>query len=1508
MNKFQDVFISYGRADSKAFAKKLNDRLVEQGLEVWFDFDDIPLGVDYQNQIDDGIEKADNFLFIIAPHSINSAYCRKEIELALKRKKRIIPLLHVELISKETWQQRFPKGTEEEWEAYKAQGKHSSFTNMHPEIGKINWVYFRENIDDFEAAFQGLLAIIERQKLYVHQHTVLLAKALAWKRHQKQSQYLLIGEERQEAEQWLKVKFKEEQPPCTPAEIHCEYITESIKNGNNLMTQVFISYADEDRTLMERIRNSLRREGITVWTNKTDIQSGEAFDQAIRRGIEQADNLVFLLSPNSVNSSYSQLELDLALSLNKRIIPVLVSETDPNQVPIALRFLQYIDLTDNVKEDDYLLDESQLLKILHEDAAYYNEHKVLLTKALKWKRQNENPSILLRGYNLRSAETWLKVAQKRIQHPPTALQEEFIAQSLQQPPLESLDVFVSYSRADSDFARKLNDTLQMQGKTTWFDQESIASGSDFQQEIYRGIKVCHNFLFILSPRSVNSPYCKDEVEYATKLHKRFVTVLHREVNPSDLHPELAKVQWIDFNQNDRDFNANFNQLVRTLDTDREYVHSHSKWLQLAIEWEQKGKSEDLLLRGSEFAIAQNWLQEAETQKKRPAATPLQKEFIKESGNAIVAGIREQKRRIIILRSLLVLVSFVAALAVGAGWMAVQNQRRAEKEEILALEQSSEARLQLGQEFDALLIALKAARKLKTVGWAKNDSHLRAEVVTGLQQSLYSIKELNRLESHEGDILDVSLSSDGTIATIGDDKTVKLWGQDGSFISSKTFEDSEKLYRYGGKFSPDGQILATPTNDKKVKLWRRDGTFISILEDKQGLSEKVFFSPDSRTIATLSGDCKTIKLWQQDGKIISVLKDEQGISMFAQPFSPDGQTIATTNYDRAAKLYVVKLWRRNGTVITILKGHDRSILDVAFSPDGETIATASEDTTVKLWRRNGTSIATLKDHNEAVNQVRFSPDGQKIVTSSTEGTIKLWRRNGTQPITLKDHEQYITDVSFSPDGQTFATASGDKTIRLWRLDGTPIVTLTGHNDWVTKVRFSNDNKMLVSLSDDTTVKLWKPENNSLITAIPSDNQAFSFNSNQTLGQIFATIVKNGSVNLWKTDGTSTPIATLMKQSEGKVDVNFLDRGQTLVTVINNKNKFYGPVQLWKVDGTPVATLIEKTPSLGSVSVSASVDGQTIVTKVDDQNSYGPVQLWKADGTPVATLIKKTPNQGSVRVSISRDGQTILTTVDEQHTYGLVQLWKADGTPIATLIAEKQHSISATLSSDGQTIVTSIQDENSHFTGKLWKADGTLIKTLIEKRPESWNGSFSNDSQMFVISVNDGSVTLGKINGMPIITLIEKSQGYTNIAGFSPDNKTVALKNQKEITLWSTNGSKESVISTGHKGDISAVVFSPDGQRIATASYDNTVKLWQRDGTPITTYTYPNAVKKVNFSTDGKMLISVDEKNTVTVRRLDGMTDLDQLLARGCQWMGVYLNTNLKVKEGYKQICESIGIQK
>lgn len=656
MHDFQDVFISYGRADSKAFAVQLHEHLMEQGIKVWFDQADIPLAVDYQNQIDDGIEKTDNFVFIISPHSVNSPYCLKEIELAIHHHKRIVPLMHVEQISCETWQQRHPNADIAEWDAYQAKGLHSSFLNIHPAISKINWLYFREGIENFDDSFTKLMTLFEIHQDYVKKHTHFLVRALNWQRQQQQSRYLLTGEERYLAADWLQRRFQDEQPPCVPTDLHCEYITESVKNANNLMTQVFLSYSEQDSAILENVRRSLMREGFTVWSSKTDIQTGVDFQVAIDRGLEEADNIVYLLSPASLQSEYCQHEIEYALSLNKRIIPVLVRTTDPVTIPPTLRNLQYIDITQATESNrprhidtvinkafkrsaepqpntdhnsaeavDYRSYASQLIKILHQDELYYHQHKLLLAKALKWQRQNQNPSLLLRGHNLHQAEAWLKLATSHPQHLSTALHQEFIAVSLQQPTGRSLDVFIAYSSADADFARRLNDALQIQGKTTWFDQESIASGSDFQQEIFRGIEASNNFLFIISPNSLASSSCVEEIEYAYQQNKRVVTILHRPVPTDQLPPNLVGVQWIDFNQNTGDFFTNFSELIRTLDTDRDHKRLHTRLLIQSLEWSNDGRDPSRLLRGKELIEAEQWLKVGAA--KQPQPTELQQRYI-----------------------------------------------------------------------------------------------------------------------------------------------------------------------------------------------------------------------------------------------------------------------------------------------------------------------------------------------------------------------------------------------------------------------------------------------------------------------------------------------------------------------------------------------------------------------------------------------------------------------------------------------------------------------------------------------------------------------------------------------------------------------------------------------------------------------------------------------------------------------------------------------------------------
>jgi WD40 repeat protein len=1201
MIQFYDAFISYGRADSKDFATRLYERLTTLGYGVWFDQNDIPLGVDYQLEIDGGLERSHNFIFIMAPHSVNSPYCGLEVERAVLRNKRIIPLLHVDELPRATWQQRNPQGTDEEWAEYQAQKLHFGDVRnprIHPLLGKINWIYGREGVDDFEAALAGIVSIIERHKDYVQQHTELLSRALVWEENQRRSQYLLVGQARERAEAWLKIRFQDEQSPCLPTELHGEYITESIKNGNNLMTQVFLSYASGDHATMEKIRRSLWLEGITVWTNTTDIQTGEAFQRAIDRGIEQADNLVYLLSPNAVKSSYCQYELERAIALHKRIIPILVAVTPLEDQPKELQGLQYIDLTDNEREEDYHLDESQLLKIFKTDEIYFQTHKTLLVQAIKWEQQHRNPSILLRGYNLQEAESWLKTAKLRTSHPPTDLQIEFLEESLRQPPADSLDVFVSYSRADSDFARKLNDNLQIFGKLTWFDQESIATSSaDFQQEIYRGIEVADNFLFILSPEAINSQYCADEVEYAAKLNKRMITILYRQVNPQDLHPELAKVQWLDFNRYDGDFGQNFNELVRAIDTDREHVHSHTKWSQRAIEWEQKGRSPDLLLRGNEFAIAQNWLQEAQAEQKKPAPTKLQEIFLNNSEIAIEAEILKEKRQKTLLRSLLGVMTGVAILAAGASVVAIKNQRKAVasqqnslRSQIESLIALHEVQLAINHEFEALLFSLQAAELLKENPSIFTKGNVIYErVSSSLRQSLYEVVEHqdSRLSNSNHNIL-LGASPDARIlAYRNEQQQIQLWN-----FAEQTVQTLEQdSYVYQVSFSPDGNIVATHDGDGGVHLWTSDGKKLTSLHHSRYVNQ-LSFSPDGKMIASGNGD-GTVKLWNLAGEELRTFT--QGSAVNQVVFTPDSQAIAAAGIDGD-----IILWSLLGEKLqTLRQGYQSKQL--SFSPDGQAIASMDNEHSIKLWNLAGEELATL-DHGDHIYHIAFSPDSKNIATGGADRRVKLWDFTSKPPKELKsfDHGGAVYQVLFSPDNQKLISAGSDGQVKLWHLteekSQQPEQSLN-HGGWVALLHFSDDGKVLFSAGgSEGKVKLWKLTGSTLQTLdhLSRINQAnFSPDGN--------TIAFGGS------DGTvkllDLPTEQLMVMNHAASTVNqvlFSPNGQAIAS-----RDDHGTVRLWDLTGKALATL-----NHGSFiyPVSFNPDGKAIATGASD----GTVKLWDLAG--------------------------------------------------------------------------------------------------------------------------------------------------------------------------------------------------------------------------------------------------------------------------------------------------------
>ena len=68
-------------------------------------------------------------------------------------------------------------------------------------------------------------------------------------------------------------------------------------------------------------------------------------------------------------------------------------------------------------------------------------------------------------------------------------------------------IFISYSRKDIDFAKRLTGELQKNNVDFWIDWEGIPPTVDWWKEIEKGIEEADIFLFLISPDSTTSKVC-----------------------------------------------------------------------------------------------------------------------------------------------------------------------------------------------------------------------------------------------------------------------------------------------------------------------------------------------------------------------------------------------------------------------------------------------------------------------------------------------------------------------------------------------------------------------------------------------------------------------------------------------------------------------------------------------------------------------------------------------------------------------------------------------------------------------------------------------------------------------------------------------------------------------------------------------------------------------------------------------------------------------------------------
>ena len=105
------------------------------------------------------------------------------------------------------------------------------------------------------------------------------------------------------------------------------------------------------------------------------------------------------------------------------------------------------------------------------------------------------------------------------------------------------DIFISYSRKDSEHALQLAEKLRGDGINVWIDQKGIIGAEQWATEIVEGIRACSTFIILISPNSIESENVLRELSLASEKRKRVLPVdIEPTVLPSSFEYPLAGLQ------------------------------------------------------------------------------------------------------------------------------------------------------------------------------------------------------------------------------------------------------------------------------------------------------------------------------------------------------------------------------------------------------------------------------------------------------------------------------------------------------------------------------------------------------------------------------------------------------------------------------------------------------------------------------------------------------------------------------------------------------------------------------------------------------------------------------------------------------------------------------------------------------------------------------------------------------------------------------------------------------